>query len=519
MKLPATREELIREGVHEDLRLFTEYAWSAICGNKFVSNWHVDCICEHLQALYNLEIRELIINIPPRHTKSLTVSVAFPAWLWLKEAEHQILNISMIRDLSTRDSRTSRELIESAKYEAVKRPDANGMTWQISKDQNEKSLIANTAGGRRQAVSIDGRITGLGCDTMIIDDPNSASHLTAAEVEKVGSVFNQTLPTRFNNPKESRLALIQQRVSELDATGFMLEVCPKATLVRLPARYEKPSFVSMVTDSSTGQPWRDRRKEQGELLWPERFDDEEVSKLEARLGTYHAAGQLQQRPAPAEGGMFKRKDWQRLNGIRPDQIAYICRAWDCAGTPDGGDWTSGTLMLRMNTGRYVIIDEIRGQWSYAKRESRIKSAAETDVELFHPMPVTYVFEQEAGSAGKDAVNRRRDALLKNSDGSPSDLSGRLRVVIERPTGDKEVRAEPLSIAVENHNVDILERPFTERFIGELAVFPAGKHDDSVDSASYAYNYLAGKNKGRGVWGKKGGERLGAYKQIDDDPFG
>lgn len=282
-------------------RDFMRQAWPILePATPYVHGWHVDAIADHLTAVTQGQIRRLLINMPPRHMKSLAISVFWPSWSWTEQPELRWLFASYALSLSKRDSLKCRRLIESPWYQ-----ERWGGVFQLTGDQNEKLRFENDHTGYRLATSVGGAATGEGGDIVVIDDPHNANEAESDTIrEGVIEWFDGVMSTRLNDPKRGRMVTVMQRAHSKDVAGHILE-CGGWEHLCLPAEYEpKPQ----VYVTSLG--FEDPRTEPGELLWPERFGRAEIDSLKKSLGSYRAAGQLQQRPAPADGGIFKRHWWR-----------------------------------------------------------------------------------------------------------------------------------------------------------------------------------------------------------------
>jgi predicted phage terminase large subunit-like protein len=300
--------DLDRADFEESLYEFLKAAWAYIDPSPWTDGWHIDAIAEHLQAVVDGQIKRLIINVPPRHGKSILTSVAFPAWTWTQSERTAtsgpgvpFLYASYNDKLSLRDSVKCRRLIESSWYQ-----ERWGARFSLTSDQNTKSRFTNDQGGERLITSIGAGVTGEGGNIIVIDDPNAANEVSSeATTEATLDWWDTVMPTRLNDMRTGAYVIIQQRLGETDLTGHILEKnVGEWTHLCLPARFEKNrAFVTSIG-------WRDPRVEEGDLLWPERFDDEKLKLLERTMGPYIAAGQLQQRPEPAGGGVIKREWWK-----------------------------------------------------------------------------------------------------------------------------------------------------------------------------------------------------------------
>lgn len=440
---------------------------------KFVSNWHIDAIAEHLEAVTFGYIRNLIINMPPRHMKSLSVSVAWPCWVWAQQPVDgqplrgpgvQWLKTAYAQSLSVRDNVKCRRLIDSPWYQANW-----GDRFSLTSDQNTKTRFDNDKMGYSLATSVDGTATGEGGSIVTVDDPIGAKDANSETTrEGVITWWDETMSSRLNDPKTGAYVITMQRLHEKDLTGHILGREHDYTVLCLPARYEPDHKYVFMGDPRT---------KAGELLWPERMDEEAVRKLEVNLGSYGAAGQLQQRPAPREGGMFK-KAWFEIVRAAPAGLRKV-RSWDLASTEklatNDPDWTVGTLISKDDsTGVYYIEHVERLQGSPLKVETTITNTASRD-----GRSVQIRIPEDPGSAGKFAG---RQLITK--------LAGyNARAV--RETGSKVDRADPFSAQAEAGNVKLVQGDWNEAWLDELCSFPNASHDDQVDSATGGFEALTG----------------------------
>lgn len=441
---------------------FVKLGWSVIePATPYVHGRHIDVMCEYLEAVANGEIRRLIINVPPGTSKSTVVGVFFPMWIWgpRKSPSSRFVGISHEQSLGIRDNLKCRRLVSSDWYQRL---------WpevQLTKDQNEKLNFENAATGFR-LVATPSNITGKRGDVVIIDDPISVENANSeTERERVNLWFQESLPSRMNDPEKSAIVLVMQRVHERDPTGLILSKNWGWDHLMLPMRFEP--------ERRSRSDWR---TEPGELLFPERFPEHVVEELESVLQSYAAAGQLQQRPTPREGGLFKRSWFADKFRDAVPKGARWCRAWDLAGTVkksgNNPDWTAGLRMARVGTD-YYIDHVIRFQSSPGVVMSSIKTVAATD-----PPGTSIRLPQDPGQAGKSqAENMVRQ------------LAG-YAVKTAPVTGDKETRARPCAIQAEAGNVYLIKGDWNEKFMDEICTFPMGAHDDQVDAMSDAFNELA-----------------------------
>ena len=492
-KIP-TKREVSNALCYVSLKHFTVKMWSVVEPVPFMDGMHIECICDHLEAVSRGDIRRLIINIPPRHSKSLLVSVMWPMWHWLHNPAEQWLFSSYAHNLSMRDSVKSRRIFQSNAYQELL------MEYQpdlvLVGDQNTKIKFENSENGYRLATSVDGANTGEGGGIVVVDDANNIKDgESVTKRTAVNLWWDEVMPTRLNDPKTGAFVIIMQRSHEDDLSGHILaREAEDWVHVCLPARYEGENRIR-----TTLMNWDDPRTKEDEPLCPERFGDTELKALEKSLGTFGTAGQLQQRPAPRGGGMMKVANMSIISAINRRNIVKSIRYWDKAGTEGGGARTAGVLMHLLKDDSFVIEDVVKGQWEYAEREKRIRQTALLDCDSrFDGEPGRFEVwtEQEPGSGGKESADRTVKNSLRGFSGHK-----------ETATGDKAVRAQPLSAAIEAGSVSLLAGPWVEEYIKELEKFPAGKFKDQTDGSSGAFNKLNGfgdttKEKTGGIFGKR-----------------
>lgn len=452
------RSEIDAELARRSISEFIRQAWHLVEPDAELSwNWHLDLLCSELEAVTNGESHRLIVNVPPGTMKSLMVSVFWPAWEWTRDAGLRYLCASYGAHLAIRDNRRLRAIVTSPWYRRHFGVD-------LASDQAAKVRFDTTEQGWRIATSIGGVGTGEHPDRIIIDDPHSAEQArSAAERETACDWFDQTISTR--KARGPATVIIMQRLHEGDLSGHLLARGGWRHLC-LPMRYEVASedgALLYVPDA------RDPRTEPGALLWPSHWPEAKVRELELDLGPYGTAGQLQQRPAPEGGGLFKR-EWFPIVDAAPVK-ARRCRGWDTAGTEGGGDWTVGVREADTD-GIIYIEDVVRVQAGPGAVDAIIRQTAEMDGKSCAVRE-----EQEGGSAGKAVIASRAKSL------AGYDYAG------VSATGDKMTRAKPFRAQCEAGNVRLVRGDWNEEYLRELATFPAGSHDDQVDASSCCYNAL------------------------------
>ena len=360
--------EHARRKLKKSLYEFMRASWHVVePSTTFVEGWHLEVICKHLEAVSRGEIRNIVINIPPRHCKSLLTGVFWPAWVWANHPGKRFLVSSYAHALALRDSLRCRRLIESNWYR-IRFPETR-----ITTDQNQKARYETSSGGFRIATSVQGSATGEGGDFIIVDDPHKVGEAESERVRSsVVSWWDKTMSTRGNDPKTVCRIVVGQRVHEADLCGHLLAQGGYDWLC-LPAEYD-----GQKRQTSIG--WEDPREKDKELLWPSRFGNAEIDELKVRLGSFAAASQLQQQPAPAEGGLVKTSWWRYHSAENlPQRFDLTIQSWDCAFK---GKSTSDFVVGQVwgAKGRnYYLIDQVRGRWTFSRTVAEIQS-----MRLKHP---------------------------------------------------------------------------------------------------------------------------------------
>lgn len=458
--------ELCKRGLYE----FVKHSWNIVEPSEpYVDNWHIRAICDYLEATVQGKIRNLIINIPPRHMKSLLVNVFFPAWVWTFAPEKKFIFTSYAEDLAIRDSINCRKLITSPWYQ-------ERFKLELVRDNNQKSQFENTKSGYRLCFGFGGGITGQGGDFICIDDPLKANDANSDAVRNsVNLTYDSTISTRLNNPQTGVKIVIMQRLHEDDLTGHLLKGKENFELLCLPAEYEGVRF-----NSSIG--FVDPRIEQGELLWPSRYGKEEIEKLKAVLSEIGIAGQLQQRPSPISGHIFK-KSWF-INRESPTNFIARYISWDTASAvSETAAYSACTVGELLPDYRLFIREVYRDKLEFPQLRRAIEDVAKR---YKHKLCGIVI---ESKSSGLSVIQ----SLAQSTEDEISSL-----LVPFTPTTDKAARGQNASLWCSNGSVILPPpneiNPWLFEFEDELFNFPNSKFKDMTDSFNqliiYLENYLA-----------------------------
>jgi predicted phage terminase large subunit-like protein len=447
----------------------------------FVENWHIELMCRKLELIYHGKCKRAIFNVPPGTAKSLIINVFFPTWAWAKNARLRFMCASFSHSLTMRDNVKARDIVESPWYQE---------RWavRLAEDQNAKGRYNTEQKGWRIATSVNGVGMGEHPDFILIDDPISATQAESdTERTAANDWFDRTISQRLG--RNPAIIVIMQRLHKDDLSGHLLKR-GGWDHVRWPMRFEKCTCPPDAQERNrcvlhkADPDWQpdalDPRTEQGELLIPALFNETQVRQRELDLGPYGAAGQLQQRPAPEGGGLFKR-EWFKFVDLAPNRMR-IARGYDTASTPGGGDYTATVKcgeefeekivngrMIVESTGRFYLMDPFHDQLGPDGVDKLIRATADKDGKT---VPIRE--EKEGGSAGAAVIQARAKALVG------FDYKG---VPI---SGSKITRSKPFRAQVEAGNVYLVGNGWDE-YLRELCSFPTGDHDDWVDATSCAFN--------------------------------
>lgn len=497
---PIIEQRFIDEAAYYEssLHSFIKGAWPIIEGGReFVDGWHLQAICEHLEAVYRGDIRMLLINEPPRCMKSTAFPVSLPAWIWAQDPSFQFLFLTYVAKLTIRDSVKCRRIIESKWYQQ-----RWGHRFQICGDVNTKLRFENDKTGYRIATSIGGAGTGEGGDIIGVDDPNNAGETESDVIrENTNDWCDHVLSTRLNNPKTGRIVIVQQRLHTQDYSGHVLaKEIPGLVHLCLPMEYEEVrKCITIILPSTNGKPWCDPRKKEGDLLWPARFGKEEVDNLKASMNSeYVVAGQLQQRPAPLAGGLLKKSWFQWWKQKSPPRFEFVLQSWDTAFTSGPNACYSactnwGLFKNDQAIPQLMLISAWRGKLENPDvRRMMIRlSKNYLDTHMDNPVPEDFVLKPdmiliEAGANGTPLMQdlRRAGLIINKFDprkaGSATDNS-------------KEARAKQIAHIIEAGLVWVPAagpnytslRPFADKFVEACGMFPNDESNDYVDTMSQA----------------------------------
>ncbi len=474
--------DLIASISRESFYEFVKEFWHEAEPRPFVDNWHIKYICDEFQKVAERVFKglpkenDLIINVSPGQTKSLTYSVMSLPWIWTRMPIAKFIGGSHSHELSLDLSRKSRAVIKSEKYRKA------FPNIRLSSDQDAKGYYVNTLGGSRRSSSVDSKVTGFHGDFFAVDDPIDPREImtdTGTKIKNANDWMSDVVFQRRTAQDTSVTILIMQRLHENDPTAHMMNRAKDVQRLAIqqgdkdaPYKIKHICIPAEVTDRV--KPKTLKKFYRNGLMDPVKLPRNVLN--EKGIDPFMYAGQYLQQPSPRGGGMFKVERIKIENVLLKMKWVKRVRFWDKAGTLGGrGAFTVGVLMGLDRDGKFYILDVIRFREGSAVREGRIKQTAESD-----GRDIYIGIEQEPGSGGKESAEN----TVRN-------LAG-WKVRIDKPSGSdssKEMRADPFSVQVNIGNVVMIPAEWNREYLNELQHFPASTYKDQVDASSGAFNQL------------------------------
>lgn len=444
-----------------DLYTFSRWMFRQRKGFPWREARHHALICDALMRVFRGECKRLVINVPPRYSKTELAVVNFIAWCFGKVPDSEFIHASYSGVLAGNNSANVRELVQHEGYAAI---------FPETRTSSEaRAHWTTTRGGVMYAAGAGGTITGFGAGkhrdgfggAIVLDDPHKADEANS-DVIRQGVIdwFQNTLESRKNGP-DTPIIIIMQRLHENDLAGWLLGEAPG------------------VKPGGNGEVWEhlclSAFNDDGTALWPEKHTVADLVRMET-AAPYMFAGQYRQRPAPPSGGVIK-ADLIAIVEAVPANVVEWCRGWDLGATLDG-DFTAGPRVGRMADGRYVVADMKRERLESHQRDQLMKNTADAD-----GRGIKQSIPQDPGQAGKSQVLAFAKLLAGHT------------LHFSTETGDKVTRADPFASQVNAGNVVMVRGPWNQAFVDECKLFPNGKFDDQVDAVARGFNCLLGPQTG------------------------
>lgn len=450
----------------------------------YLPNWHIELIADRLEQVAQGKIHRLIINMPPRSLKSISVSVAWPAWLLGRNPSLRIMAASYSRALSIKHSVDTRLVLNEEWYREI----FPGTI--IASDQNEKAKFVTTKRGFRFATSVGGTATGEGADFLIVDDPHNPLQ-AASRVQRSHAIdwFDQTFSTRLNNKKHGAIVLVMQRLHAEDLSAHLINKGGWEHLC-LPAVFESVASYSYKAEIKNVQ--------EGDFLHEGREASAEIARAKIELGSYGFAAQYQQNPVLVKGGMVERA-WIRryqVSGFRcqvseedsknnsdtcnliPD--TSLIQSWDTAIKSGNANDYSVCTTWAVTENAYYLIDVVAEKLEYPALKRMCVELAEKY------SPAAILIEDKA--SGQSLLQDLR-------------LATKFPVIAINPDADKITRFSRVTPLFEAGKIFLPQRaPWLADYEMQLFGFPNSTHDDMVDSTSQFLNWMRKKSSSPRVRG-------------------
>lgn len=483
---------------------FFKQAWHVMEGSlPLVDGWHIQAICEHLEACFEKKIRNLLINIPPRSAKSTLASIAFPAWVWIHNSEEKFIYGSYALHISTDQSVKCRRLIESPWYQ-----ERWGHLYKLAKDHNKKTSFENNKGGNRTATSTEAATTGLGANYIIGDDLNNVRD-GDSELKKQSSIswLNNIASTRFNNLNSGVKIVIQQRCASDDVSGNIIDndIDKQWRYLILPLEYEENRKAkTIILPSTNGKIWEDPRTKEGESLCPKRWTSEVIQNYKNVLGSRNYAGQMQQRPASIEGDLFKKSWFKWWKYSTPPEIEFTIQSWDTALTVNStSSYSACTTWGIFRDHNYVENIILLSMWKdrleypeLRKMVKRLYFDYRDNGKIRNPKFQGRQIDMcliEGKASGDPLIQDLVTAGIRAIAFDPNRYSNRNKDTA-RKAGGKEYRASLVAPLIEAGlvwlpanppNYDRL-LPYADTFLETIITFPSPQSNDIVDTMTQAF---------------------------------
>lgn len=514
LQLAGNPDLLASEACRRSLFRFVQEFWYEIIPDDPIWNWHIPYLCQELEAITDRvlmrkpKLYDLVINIPPGTTKTTICSVMWPAWSWIRRvpgkhakslpprtgAYLRFICGSYAQDITLKNSNASRDILRSDKYRRFF-PEI-----EIRRDTDAKSDFSNTRRGSRFSTSVGSRVMGTHGHIIIIDDPIDPEQALSDADRIRANEFMDNVQTRKTDKKVTPLVLIMQRLHDDDPTAHLKRLSEEEGGGAI--RHLK---IPGTTDYDIEPPELKENYKDG-LLDPIRLDLPVLQEMRVRLGSYKFSGQVGQDPRPREGAMFQKSWFEAVSQLpvpKKEKIGPV-RGWDLAGTTEKEARRRGRsavlkqartvgVRVSMIDGMIYVEDLAADLVKGEQMRALMRGTASQD-----PEGTVQDVPQDPGQAGKDQVTD----LVKNLQG--------FVVRYSTESGDKVLRADPLSSQAEAGNVRILKAPWNHDFLEEVSVFPVGRKD-IVDAFVRAYNRLLLLQK----LGNVGGDEIGSPTGISN----
>ncbi len=435
-------------------------------GQNVKPNWLLGTMAWHLDQVERVELKRLIINVPPRHLKSISASVAFPAFVLGRNPGTTFTLVCYSQELGEKMMRDLRSVLASQWYRQA--------FPNVRLTKNTSSEIVTDRNGGVNMTSVEGTLTGRGSDIIIVDDPIKPGDVQSeAERKRVNEWFSNTLFSRLNDKKTGRIVVAMQRLHEDDVTGYLTASPGHGwTVLKVPAIADLDTLHPVIGRSA---PYI---RAAGSVIDPDREDLETLAQLQRDLGSLVYSAQYQQEPLPREGNLVKMA-WFRT--YPPEALEWsfdaVVASWDTASAANESNDFSVCTLWGVKDNRYYLLRVYRERLEYPDLRRRI-------LEVVRRHGTGRVLLEWADSG-------------RNLYSDLAELDRRSRYKVMKPKGSKEDRLAACSAIIEDGRVYLPQSAdWLDAFLREVTGFPNARHDDQVDSLSQFLNHMRHQTGGR-----------------------
>lgn len=436
-----------REKAQKSYMAFVKKMWPG-----FISGRHHKLMAEKFERVANGELKRLIINMPPRHTKSEFASYLLPAWFLGRYPEKKVIQTSHTAELAVGFGRKVRNLVDSDAYKAV------FPNIKLQHDSKAAGRWATSGGGEYFAIGVGGAVTGKGADLLIIDDPHSEQEAKLAANDP--SIFDSVYEWYTSGPRQrlqpgGAIVIVMTRWSLKDLTGRVIQSSIEDERIGEWEVIELPAILP------SGKP-----------LWPEFWSIEELEALKIELPLSKWSAQYQQKPSGEEGAIIKREWWKIWEDERPPSCDFIIQSWDTAFTKgERSDYSACTTWgvfykdEDQKDANIILLDAYKERLEFPELKQK-------SFEMYKEWePDAFIVEAKA--AGAPLIYELRQMGIPVQEFTPS------------RGNDKNVRVNAVSDLFASGKVWCPPKRWAQELVEEIAAFPYGEHDDLTDSTTQA----------------------------------
>ena len=436
-------EKKIQNRAKDDFLSFVKCVWP-----EFIEGPHHRHIAKKFNKLATGEIKRLIVNMPPRHTKSEFASYLLPAWMVGRNPKLKIIQATHTGELAIRFGRKAKNLIDSPEYHKI-------FKTRLQEDSKAAGRWETAQGGEYFAAGVGGAITGRGADLLIIDDPHSEQDAMSETAMENAYEWYTSGPRQRLQPGAS-IVLVMTRWSTKDLTGILLKQQGDVKA----DEWEVVEFPAILDHGTKVEP-----------VWPQYWNLDELEKVKATLPTAKWNAQWMQRPTSEEGALIKREWWRKWDRDWVPPLQHVIQSYDTAylkkETADFSAITTwGIFRPNDDSGdNLILLDSTKGRWEFPELRRRALAAYK------YWDPETVLIEAKAAGLPLTYELRQMDIPVVNFTPSKGN--------------DKHVRVNSVAPLFESGMIWAPDQKFAEEVIEECAAFPHGDHDDLVDSMTQA----------------------------------